>query len=69
MSRVRLELEGEGMSAYALASTDRDIVARMRSGDRDAFAELVRRHNRTLFRTARSIRSIVRRCSATPFGG
>jgi RNA polymerase sigma-70 factor (ECF subfamily) len=43
------------MSAQAMVSADRDIVTRMRSGDREAFAELMRRHNRTLFRTARSI--------------
>ena len=35
--------------------TDADIVAAIAAGDLDAFAALMRRHNRLLYRTARSI--------------
>jgi RNA polymerase sigma-70 factor, ECF subfamily len=36
-------------------SPDLDIVARIRAGDMHAMETLMRRHNRTLFRTARAI--------------
>src|SRR5262245_31155159 len=36
-------------------SSDRDLVSRIRSGDMRAMETLMRRHNRTLFRTARAI--------------
>jgi RNA polymerase sigma-70 factor (ECF subfamily) len=35
--------------------SDFDVVRRVRDGDKDAFETLMRRHNRTLFRTARAI--------------
>ena len=34
---------------------DQDLVARIRGGDGNAFALLMRRHNRMMFRAARSI--------------
>src|SRR6185503_7644581 len=34
---------------------DRELVARILDGDTDAFAELMRRHNRRLYRAARAI--------------
>lgn len=37
------------------ATTDAEIVRRIVAGDRDAFCALMRRHNQTLYRTARSI--------------
>ena len=36
-------------------SSDLDLVSRIRAGDRQAMEALMRRHNRTLFRTARAI--------------
>ena len=37
------------------ADTDAELAARAASGDHDAFRRIMRRHNRLLFRTARSI--------------
>ena len=37
------------------ASDDAELCERIRGGDRAAFEQLMRRHNRTLFRTARAI--------------
>lgn len=37
------------------ASSDRDLVRRVAGGETAAFAKLMRRHNRTLFRAARAI--------------
>lgn len=38
-----------------LAETDSDLVARIAAGERAAVPTLIRRHNQTLYRTARSI--------------
>jgi RNA polymerase sigma-70 factor (ECF subfamily) len=37
------------------AASDGELCERVRRGDKDAFEQLMRRHNRTLFRTARAI--------------
>ena len=37
------------------AVDDAELCARIRAGDKGAFEQLMRRHNRTLFRTARAI--------------
>ena len=39
----------------AAGSSDADLVARCRDGDRDAMRVLMRRHNRAMYRTARAI--------------
>lgn len=39
----------------SIPTTDRDFVARIAAGDHAAFALLMRKHNRMLFRTARAI--------------
>jgi RNA polymerase sigma-70 factor (ECF subfamily) len=39
----------------AIASSDRDLLVRLRNGDLAAFEPLMRRHNQMLFRAARSI--------------
>ncbi len=42
-------------SAASVATTDAELAARAANGDDSAFEHIVRRHNRLLFRTARSI--------------
>ena len=37
------------------AAFDAELCERVRAGDKGAFEQLMRRHNRTLFRTARAI--------------
>jgi RNA polymerase sigma-70 factor (ECF subfamily) len=39
----------------SVATTDAEIVRRVAAGDKRVFCELMRRHNQTLYRTARSI--------------
>jgi RNA polymerase sigma-70 factor (ECF subfamily) len=42
-------------SSHDTLSSERDLVERIRAGDMPAMETLMRRHNRTLFRTARAI--------------
>ncbi len=43
------------IESVSVATTDVEIVRRVAAGDKGVFCELMRRHNQTLYRTARSI--------------
>jgi hypothetical protein len=48
-------LDGSAILIERDAPADAELVARIRRGDHAAFAALMRRHNRRLFRVARSL--------------
>ena len=48
-------LAADGLPAASADLTDEQVIARVRSGDHDAFEILMRRHNQLLYRAVRSV--------------
>jgi RNA polymerase sigma-70 factor (ECF subfamily) len=55
MAQEDLDMSAKPATAIAPPATDLELVERVRAGDKRAMEPLIRRHNRSLYRTARAI--------------